>query len=272
MTNLSQEEHKYEFGFATDPGRKRKGWPNQDALEVVVPTATDRWHPPLLIIADGMGGHVGGTTASQLVVQTFKHEFTRATHPTQYLQLMEECAQKAHKAVRLRGATDAKLANMGSTLVAAVMEENMCHLLNVGDSRAYILRGENINQISQDQSWVAAQVQAGILTEQQARSHPKRNRLSMAITAGRREIATYKISETIYPEDIWVLCSDGLWGVVPETLIWAAANELSPQVAAKKLVALANNSSGPDNISVIIVRRFSSSHRLTPTSVEDTSP
>src|SRR6185503_10511502 len=106
-----------------------------------------------------------------------------------------------------------------------------------------------------DHSWVAAQVRAGVLTEQEARVHPNRNRLIMAITAKRSEVKSFIADEKLEPEDIILLCSDGLWGVVPETLILAAATELLPQAAADKLVALANSSRGPDNISVIIARR-----------------
>jgi len=253
--NTHRESVQFEFGFATDVGRKRKGEPNQDSLEVVLPGAGGNWHPPLLIVADGLGKHFGGSIASQLVVEVFKQEFKQARHPANYIPLMERCAQQAHLAIRTKGAKEPKLANMGSTIVAMTLEEQKIYLLNVGDSRAYILRGNDIKRVSQDQSWVAEQVRAGVLTEQEARTHPDRNKLNMAITAKRPEIKAYTAVEELEFNDIIVLCSDGLWGVIPETLIWAAASELSPQVAAKKLVALANNSKGPDNISVIIARR-----------------
>jgi protein phosphatase len=161
---------------------------------------------------------------------------------------------------------------MGSTLVAAVLEEHTLHLLNIGDSRAYLLRGKNILQVSQDHSWVALQVQAGLLTAEEARTHPNRNRLNMAITAKRPEIKPYLTRKTLQPEDILVLCSDGLWGVVPETLIWAAATELPPDIAVKKLISLANRQQGPDNISVIIARRFQPDREAVPAKLADTTP
>jgi len=266
------EKVRFEFGSACDVGRKRSGEPNQDAIEVVLPGSRGNSHPPLLIVADGLGKHVGGAIASKMVIQAFKQEFINAKHPADYPTLMERCVQKAHAAVREQGAKDPKLTNMGSTIVAVVLDQNMLYLLNVGDSRAYIFRGKNILQISQDQSWVAVQVRAGVITELEARTHPSRNRLNMAITARRPEITPFITKQKLEKDDIVLLCSDGLWGVIPESLIWAAANELPPEVAVKKLVDLANRSQGPDNISVIIARRLKSDRRTAPADLEDTNP
>ena len=126
--------------------------------------------------------------------------------------------------------------------------------------------------VSEDPSYVAAQVRAGVLTEQEARSNPNRNRLLMAITAKRTEIKAHTAEERLEPQDIILLCSDGLWGVVPESLIQAAAAELAPQAAADKLVALANNSRGPDNISVIIARRAGTHRAFHAPDADDTDP
>lgn len=273
--NSKMDTHRkvqFEFGSACDVGRKRKGEPNQDALEVILPGSRGNWHPPLLIVADGLGKHLGGALASRLVIQAFKQEFINAKHPTDYPALMERSVQKAHREVRVQGAKVPKLANMGSTIVAVVLDQDLLYLLNVGDSRAYIFRGKKIIQISQDQSWVAAQVRAGVLTEQEARIHPSRNRLNMAITARRTEIKPYLVKEKLEKDDVVLLCSDGLWGVVPETMIWAAANELPPETAVKKLVDLANRSQGPDNISVIIARRFKPDRKAASANLEDTNP
>lgn len=264
-----EEKVQFEFGFASDAGRKRRGEPNQDAVDVILPTTAHAWYPPLLIVADGLGKHFGGSLASALVIEKFREEFIQAQHPSDYPMLMERCLQAAHQAIRRRGSEDPKLASMGSTIVAATLNGKRLHMLNVGDSRAYILRGKSMRQISQDHSWVAAQVRAGVLTEQEARVHPNRNRLIMAITAKRSEVKSFIADEKLEPEDIILLCSDGLWGVVPETLILAAATELLPQAAADKLVALANSSRGPDNISVIIARRVNAA-RKSGASLDDT--
>src|SRR5262245_18797621 len=116
------ERVQFEYGFACDSGRKRKAEPNQDAIAVVLPNADGPWHPPLLLVADGLGRYHGGTLASQTVVNAFKQAFKGSVHPTEYLTLMERCVQAAHQEVRAWGAKDAKLALMGSTIVAVTLE------------------------------------------------------------------------------------------------------------------------------------------------------
>jgi protein phosphatase len=270
--NTHPDKVRYEFGSACDVGRKRSGEPNQDAIDVVLPGPRGNWHPPLLVVADGLGKHWGGAIASKMVIEAFTQAFVNTKHPADYPSLLDRCVQQAHAAIRERGAKDPKLSNMGSTIVAVTLDHDMLYLLNVGDSRAYIFRGRNILQVSQDQSWVAVQVRAGVITEQEARTHPSRNRLNMAITARRPEIEPYITKQKLEKDDIVLLCSDGLWGVVPESLIWSAANELTPDVAAKKLVDLANRNQGPDNISVIIARRLRSDRQPAPAKLEDTNP
>jgi PPM family protein phosphatase len=270
--HANQDRPVLEFGFASDVGRRRRGEENQDALAIILPDPNQAWHPPLLLVADGLGGYVGGSTASQLVIHVFEQEFRKEQHPTNYAALLSKCAYEAHAVVRSYGARDPRLASMGSTVVAIVLQDPLIHALNVGDSRAYISRGDQLFQISQDQSWVAAQVRAGVLTPQEALHHPRRNRLEMAITAKRPEIKPY-LSETIMErDDVILLCTDGLWSVVPESLIWAAVSELTPQVAADKLVAMANQSNSPDNVSVIVARRSDSEKAFSWEDEKDTNP
>lgn len=266
------EKVQFEFGIACDVGRKRKGGPNQDSAEVILPAHGESWHPPLLVVADGLGKYVGGSLASRIVVDTFRQHFKQAEHPANYPELLLKCVHASHATIRLEGQKDAQLALMGSTVVSVTLGERKLFLLNIGDSRAYLLHGTKMTQISQDQSWVAEQVRAGILTEGEARTNPNRNRLMMAITAKRTEIEPYSTEVNLEPMDSVLLCSDGLWGVVPETLIAAAARELPPQQAADKLVTLANRSSGPDNISVIIARRAGLHQNAGDASLEDTNP
>jgi serine/threonine protein phosphatase PrpC len=268
--DTDREKVQFEFGVACDIGRKRKSEPNQDTVKVVLPNPGEPWHPPLLLVADGMGRYFGGAIASQSVVRTFGQVFKQAEHPANYPLLLDRCVQAAHQEVRAQGAKDEKLAHMGSTLVAVVLNGPHLYSLNVGDSRAYILRNKIMRQVSEDHSWAMAQIRAGVLSEQEARSHPSRNRLLMAITAKRTEVKSHKAAEMLEPYDVILLCSDGLWGVVPESLIFATANELPPQAAADKLVKLANNSKGPDNISVIIARRSDVSKKTTTADLEDT--
>jgi serine/threonine protein phosphatase PrpC len=94
----------------------------------------------------------------------------------------------------------------------------------------------------------------------------------MSISAKRPVVNPFTVESRTEPDDILVLCSDGLWSAIPETLIWAAANELAPQEAADKLVAMANTSQGPDNISVVIARRFNPNRKSAFVNMEDTNP
>jgi protein phosphatase len=240
------------IGSACDVGKKRKA--NQDALAVLLPEQGIAI-PPLLLVADGMGGHNGGETASRLVIEAFREVYIQLQPPLDAQQVLRMCAQRAHEAIRTQAARDQSLKGMGSAVVAAFLSSDRVDMLNVGDSRAYLLRGQEIQQISTDQSWVMDQVRAGKLTLEQARKHRKRNHLSMSLSANRPTITPILKEETFEPDDVLLLCSDGLWGMIPESLLWAAANEFDPQEAAEKLVTLANQSGGADNISVMIARR-----------------
>ncbi|MGC8960741.1 MAG: PP2C family protein-serine/threonine phosphatase [Chloroflexia bacterium] len=244
----------FEFGVACDPGRRRGGDPNQDAVGLIPPD-TSRGRPALLVVADGMGGHGGGATASRLVVEAMERCFRQAHHPADYRAFLEEGVREAHRAVRQHAAQHPDLSHMGSTVVAAVLAEERAWVVNVGDSRAYLLRQDGIRQLSRDHSWVGELARAGHLSPEEARTHPRRSRLTMAIAAHREEVHPFSTETALGAGEVLLLCSDGLWGVVPERLLWAVAGELPPQQAAEKLVSLANAHQGPDNISVLIARR-----------------
>jgi serine/threonine protein phosphatase PrpC len=242
----------WSIGSACDVGKKRQS--NQDALVVLLPGEVVAL-PPLLVVADGMGGHLGGETASRLVIEAFRERYIQIQPPLDATQALRDCVLRSHQVIREQAGKDPDLKGMGSTVVAAFLQNEHVDLINVGDSRAYILREQQVIQISTDQSWVMDQVRAGKLTLEQARHHRKRNHISMSLSANRPSVTPILVSESFQPDDILLLCSDGLWGVIPESLLWAAANEFEPQEAAEKLVALANQSGGVDNISVIIARR-----------------
>jgi PPM family protein phosphatase len=248
----SQTFGNFLIGSACDVGSKRKS--NQDALAVLLPEAGIAV-PPLLVVADGMGGHLGGETASRLVIEKFREVYIQLQPPLDAEHALRICVERAHQIIREKAARDQNLKGMGSTVVAAFQYDEHVDFVNVGDSRAYLLRGQQVLQISTDQSWVMDQVRMGNLTAEQAQDHPRRNHLSMSVTANRTTVTPILGRLPFEPDDILLLCSDGLWGVVPDSLLWAAANEFDPQEAAEKLVGLANQSGGPDNISVIIARR-----------------
>ncbi|PIX47625.1 MAG: hypothetical protein COZ54_00810 [Anaerolineae bacterium CG_4_8_14_3_um_filter_59_70] len=305
----------FEIGSATDAGRKRRGEANQDAV-LVLPAEGSR--PPLFIVADGMGGHAGGALASKLVVETISEHYRQAGDYRDLAALLGDCLQRANKALADRAAGQPAYSSMGSTAVLAIIDGGQVYVANVGDSRAYLIRGrpaasdaptlvrqaiqprpalfsirarlgrilggkqprreENktvpvttlapaqvqanapqanlaMQQLNYDHSVVADQIRAGRLTPLQALRSPKRNRLTQSLTPRRKEITPFFCQAPFSDRDTLLLCSDGLWGVVSEAIIQAVAQELPPQQAAEKLVALTLASGAPDNVSVIITRR-----------------
>lgn len=253
MTSFQVVFGNFFFGKASVTGRKRNI--NQDSVDIFLPDEGSSL-PPLIALADGMGGHKGGETASRVVLEAFRDVYYQAHNTADLTQVLKKCVDLAHQRVKQQASADSALSGMGSTVVAAFLGEDKIHLVNVGDSRAYLIQGEEVVQVSHDQSLVADLVRAGKLHPNQALKHPKRNVLSMAINAKRPVVTPFLTEVTFSPSDILLLCSDGLWGVVNESFLWAAANEFEPQEAAEKLTKFANQRGGPDNISVVVARRM----------------
>jgi PPM family protein phosphatase len=239
------------IGSALDTGLKRRGSQNQDALGLVLPGFFNR-RPPLLVIADGMGGYQGGEIASRLVVQTIKKVYCQTELQENPFEVIQKGILAAHQAIRTRGLRNQTLSSMGSTIVVAVLTQDKVYLANVGDSRAYLVNQEGIRLLSYDQSLVGEMVRQGIITPVEARTHPYRNRLNMSISVGRESLEIFTAVFDCKQDDVIVLCSDGLWSTVSEAQLQTVVLELPPQQAAEKLVALANTNQGPDNISVIV--------------------
>jgi protein phosphatase len=261
------DNHPFEIGHASHTGRKRSGSPNQDYVKVV----QDANRPPFLIVADGMGGHRGGAIASQVATDAMIALYRQPAPATKLGDLLKASVMAGHRALLERAVKEPELTDMGTTIVAAVLEPERITYINVGDSRLYIFRGRQVIQLSLDQSWVAEQIRAGIITPEQARTHPKRSHLMMSLSAKRANVTPHIGEAALEPDDIVLLCSDGLWGSVPENLILAVATEMTPQKASEQLINLANTSTGPDNITVIVARR--KGYRLpSPSETEITVP
>ena len=232
-------------------GIKRSGSPNQDSVGTVLPHLFQT-RPPLLVLADGMGGYAGGTQASHLVVEAFKRVYMAHSNITNSLPVLEEAVKAALADIHEYAKDKPELESMGSTVVAVVLHPDQVDLINVGDSRAYLIRDGQLIQISLDQSLVAEMVRHGIMTPAEAQVSPKRNQLNMAITAKRESVEPFMKTVPLQKGDGVLLCSDGLWGSVTEVLIQSVASQLPPNVAAAKLIELANKAGGLDNISVMI--------------------
>jgi len=262
-----------EFGKALDVGIKRKGKLNQDALKIITP-----WRKcPLLVVADGMGGFKGGREASEIVIKTLTNAYKKARRKESPGEVLEKAILQAHQVIIERSKTEDDLAKMGSTVACVVIDEKNEKLTvaNVGDTRVYLIKPQEIEVISYDHSEVAELRRKGVLNEVEARDYIRKNVLTMSLAAHRpADTVNPFVAEVPFPlGSVVLLCSDGLWGSVPDHLIRLTALEFSPEEAASKLVEFANTSGGPDNISILIARRkgeWKAYRKQYSTSLDDT--
>ncbi len=244
----------FRIAGTTNPGRRRRHRPNEDSI--LLPTRDhDPKVPPLIAVADGMGGHQGGALASRIVVNVLRHcYYKEAPTETNWEGLLVRCIREAHQRIRVQ-AMEQGFPEMGSTVVAAVLLPGQAVVANVGDSRAYLRNEAGLHLVSRDHSVVARMVERGEITELQALRHPHRHRLTQALSARREDVQPYVTRVTFQPGDILLLCSDGLWEAVPHSILEDFLGRLPPLIwGVHRLVELANRFQGPDNISVILAR------------------
>ena len=245
-------------GGVSDVGRVRTN--NEDCYKIV-----ERLN--LLVLSDGMGGEVHGEIASAMAVETVvKHCLDAGTNPAaQVIGAVQPywSARTKHlaTAVHLANRTIFKAAEknpdhrgMGATLTAAWIDGAKLSIAHVGDSRAYLLRSGSLLQLTRDHSLVAEQVRRGILTVAEAEESNMQSVLLRALGA-QAAIEVDAEEHSLFPRDVLLLCSDGLTRMVTEPEIAGTLQaETDPTRAAEKLVALANERGGPDNITVLTVR------------------
>nr|BBH95092.1 hypothetical protein KTA_32910 [Thermogemmatispora argillosa] len=206
----------------------------------------------LFIVADGMGGHAAGEVASEIAVDTVSTAYYQDDSDDVPVALIR-AIKRANAAIHQRAAENMLRSGMGTTCVAAVLRGNMAYIANVGDSRAYLIRGKTVKQISQDHSWVAEQVRAGLLTEDQARTHAQRNVITRSLGT-QPDVEIDIFTEPLQEGDSLVLCTDGLSGLITEDELQEIVNRFVPQESVYHLVERANENGGPDNITAIVIR------------------
>ena len=236
----------------TDVGRKRER--NQDNVTHRVPQEEDvlQNRGALFVVCDGMGGHAAGEIASQLGAETIRDAYYSAPEKD-IINALAYAVDQANQAIYSHAREHPELTGMGTTCVTLVVAGGRAYIVNIGDSRAYVVRNGKLRQVSQDHSWVAEQVRVGLLTEEQARSHSHRNVITRSLGTQPNVTADLFI-ETMRDGDRLLLCSDGLHGYVDEAVIEREmAGQGEPGVAAKNLIALANENGGPDNITALVV-------------------
>lgn len=229
----------------TDVGAVRRS--NQDAVGEAA-AADGAWR--VFVVADGMGGHAGGETASRLVVETVQELFPASEGPVD--TRLRTCIDAANRKVYETQLRDARLAGMGTTGVALAVGPDGAWIANVGDSRAYRLRDGSLSQLTDDHSVVAELQRRGFITAEQALTHPRRNEVMRSLgTEERVDVDVDRVE--VAPDDLFLLCSDGLCGVVPEAEIEELLALRPLDAAADALIAAANRHGGPDNVTVQIV-------------------
>ncbi len=240
----------------TDPGRRREN--NEDSFCI-------REDLGLFLVADGMGGHVGGEIASRLVVEEVER-FVAATVPAHGAadkaaqdvgsgpgdRLRSSLVEANHKLAD-RIAADGSLHGMATTAVALLADGEAVALAHVGDSRAYRYRLHRLTRLTRDHSWVEEQIRAGVLTPDAARRHPWRHVVTRAV-AGMADMDVEVADLSLEPGDRVLLCSDGLSSVVADAGIAAVLDDARPPAdVCDELVGRANAAGGPDNVTVVLV-------------------
>jgi len=259
----------------TDVGRKRKH--NEDAYLLDAERG-------LFVVADGMGGHAAGEVASRLTVESIQ-EFIAGTEddhdntwPFGYNNRysvdgnrLSTAVERANEKVMRAVVNRPELKGMGTTVVAALFDEKRATLVHVGDSRAYLYRDAELRRLTDDHSWVQEQVNAGILSEEEARSHPLKNVVTRALGGG-AHVAVDLIEIPVGDGDRFLLCSDGLTGMVSdEEITEALASARSLEQIVRGLIDLANERGGVDNITAITVEVRNGEAKKADTSREKTS-
>ncbi|WP_457629920.1 Stp1/IreP family PP2C-type Ser/Thr phosphatase [Oceanithermus sp.] len=230
-----------EAAALTHPGRQRTT--NQDAVGQHVNGSYG-----IFVVADGMGGHRTGELASRMAVKNIV-DVVREEEPSPNLLL--DAFEEANESIYTAGQRP-ESRGMGTTATALALNLPYAIIAHVGDSRAYLLRDGVLTQLTQDHSWVAERMRQGLLTPSEARNHRWRNVITNALGSF-PEARVDLIGLKVQPGDRFLLCSDGLSGVLEDSVLQEILEELPPAEAVERLVKLANEWGGPDNISAVVV-------------------
>ncbi|HZK06132.1 MAG TPA: protein phosphatase 2C domain-containing protein [Actinomycetaceae bacterium] len=209
--------------------------------------------PRLLVLADGMGGPAGGDIASSVTVAHLAPLDDDVPPADDLIPLLRGAIGRAHEELVDRSHQDEELSGLGTTCIAILRSGNKLGMVHIGDSRAYLLRGKKLQQVTADHTYVQHLVDTGRITAEEADSHPNRNMILRALGDTAGEVILDESVREACPGDRWLLCSDGLSGMVgPETIEEAMLKLKDPGECAEKLIDLALRAGGTDNITVIV--------------------
>lgn len=238
------------IGFKSNKGIKRSN--NEDACFIMP-------KEQVYIVADGVGGNNSGELASRTAVTSVAEYIKNnpidfVSEEDQLRSYFQECINKANEDVLLLGGKHEKNKGMATTLIVCHVRGQKGYILNVGDSRAYVFRGEELFQITEDHSYVNSLIKLGVITEEEAEGHHKRHVITRAL--GAEDTISADFYQTNLKEgDILLLCTDGLYSEVGvDKLRQIMYNEPQMTTLAEKLISEANRAGGNDNITVICIK------------------
>src|SRR6059058_3016961 len=229
------------YAVASDTGRRRRR--NEDNYVVA---------PPLFAVADGMGGAQAGEVASQLAASALE---ARDSDRLEGTQRIDALIQEANRLIYDRASTDPTASGMGTTMTVALVEGMTVMIGHVGDSRAYLVRGDSMEQLTEDHSLVNELVKSGKLSEDEAHIHPQRSVITRAVgTDPDVDVDAFTIEAE--DGDVFLICSDGLTDMVEDVDILGLldANRGDLETAVRALVQFANKEGGEDNITAVTFR------------------
>ena len=250
---MARHKMGFDIGNGSDVGCVREH--NEDSFVCMEPTgrrqrATKGY---LLAVCDGMGGAVGGKTASSIAAETIPEVYySHRSHAS--AELLGAAIEEANARIFRHAEADPELKGMGTTAVVVALAGNVAHVAHVGDSRCYLVRDGAISRITEDHTMVNRMVADGLLTAEQAENHPESHILSRSVGVAAELEVDIQAPLELKHGDVLLLCSDGLSGQVSDEEILQAVTSAPPQEAVNALIDLAKQRGGPDNVTVQMVK------------------
>ncbi|MCK4539252.1 MAG: Stp1/IreP family PP2C-type Ser/Thr phosphatase [Candidatus Krumholzibacteria bacterium] len=240
----------WDFSALSDKGKVRKK--NEDYYGIFEPETAELMSDRgiLAIVSDGMGGHFSGGEASRMTVELLGEAYFK-DEKTEPMKLLDDSFREANREVFYE-VGEGRKGLAGTTCTAVVFFSDHINIAHAGDSRAYLVRDGSVEMLTHDHSVVGEMLSRGILDEEEARTHPRRNVITKAV--GLREDVEPELIKgfEIKQGDMLVICSDGLTSMVPSGEILEIVTNNRPEKACELLVARANDAGGDDNITVVV--------------------
>jgi len=247
MLQDSDKQPAFKFGNHTDVGQVRPQ--NEDYMGYF-----NTLNGHLFVVCDGMGGHVGGAVASQMAVQSIRDYAQQQYYPNPN-DVLNGAVRYANHRIYQEAQLKPELYGMGTTCVVVLIRSNFAYYAHVGDSRIYLFRNETFEQITKDHSFVQTLIEQGVISKQEARNHPRKNEILQALGT-HMEVETEVAPEPLVTRnnDIILLCTDGLTDMITDDgIAEVVKSDLSVQHKAMKLIQLANDAGGLDNITAQLI-------------------